>query len=80
MPNAAYISCQQGVAAESAPFTLIVGMQNNEHVFDSDHEGERPDDKRKDLKHIVVVWCAGEGGREDVQGAIGRRQISMSAM
>lgn len=38
------VSRQQAVQSECATLTIIVGAQDNESVFYSDDEGQRPDD------------------------------------
>lgn len=40
-----YVSGEERVAAECTALTLVVGAKDDEDVFGSDHEGERPDDE-----------------------------------
>lgn len=57
-----HISREQGVAAERAALSLVVGAQDNQDVLQRYHDGERPNHQGQDLYDIAPAWGTGECG------------------
>ena len=61
-----YISGQQRVDCERPSLSLIICSEDNEDIFDADHECEGPDDERKGAEQVIVARVGREGARVDV--------------
>ena len=64
----AYISAEQGIYRKCTAFALIIRSQHNEHILDSDHQGNTPDDEGEGPEEIVVAWLGSKGGGENIEG------------
>ena len=61
-----HVSGEQRVTTERAPFTLVVGMQHNRHIFERHHNRQRPEYDGKDLKEVIIGGQIGECTRVDI--------------
>jgi hypothetical protein len=55
-----YISTEQRISAKSTTLTLVIGVEDDQHVFDRDHHGKRPYDDRQDSDYVFVDRCLDE--------------------
>lgn len=62
-----YVSGDQGVDGKGTTFTLIVGTQHDQDIFDGNDNGESPDDERQGAEKVVVRGCRAKGTRIDVK-------------
>jgi hypothetical protein len=67
-PNSTDISRNKRIQRKGTTFTLIVGIQSDKSVFDSDHDGQRPDNQGQRSEHICLAGIFAEGRRIHVQG------------
>ena len=57
-----YISREQAVHCKGPTFALVVSVQHNEHVFDSDYQSHGPDDEGESA-HKIDPFRSGAEGR-----------------
>jgi hypothetical protein len=43
-----YITAEQRISAKGTALTVVIGVEDYQHIFDRDHHGERPYDDRQD--------------------------------
>jgi hypothetical protein len=61
-----YITRNKGIQCESTTLPFIIGMQHDQSIFDSHHDGQGPDDEGRGTEHIFLARVVAEGRREDV--------------
>ena len=65
-------AAERGQEREGAAFSLVVGTQHKDDVFQADHDDQRPEDHRHDAENIGGVWLqavfAGEAFLDGVEG------------
>lgn len=67
MEGRAYISREKSEQGKSSTLSLVICSEDDDDVFDANHQSQSPDDKRKDAKNIIVGRVGGEGRRVDVE-------------
>lgn len=61
------MSRQERVNGKGAALALVVGAEHDEDIFQSDDQGEGPDDERQSSEEIVVRRGGSEGGRVNIK-------------
>jgi hypothetical protein len=56
------MSRKKSEQGESSTFSLVICSKNDEDVFDANHQGQSPDDKREGTQKVIVGGIGGEGG------------------
>jgi hypothetical protein len=67
MKEEAYIARKKGKQRECTTLSLVICSQDDDDVFDANHQSQGPDDKRKDAEKVIVRWIGGEGRRVNVK-------------
>lgn len=62
MERRTYMSRKKSEQGESSTFSLVICSKNDEDVFDANHQGQSPDDKREGAQKVIVGGIGGEGG------------------
>ena len=62
-----YEASEQRVAAKSTALTFVIGMEDDEDVFDRHHERQGPDDDGQDFDDIGSGRRVRKSGREYVE-------------
>lgn len=64
-----YISRQQSISAESASFSFVIGVQDDDDVLDSHHHENCPENERKGAHQVLFAGRTGKCGRVDIKRA-----------
>lgn len=67
--ESAYKAREKRIGAECASFTIVVGVKNDQDIFERHHHCKRPNDQGCSAKEIDVIWCLGKSRREDIERA-----------
>jgi hypothetical protein len=57
-----YMSRKKSEQGKSSTFSLVICSKNDEDVFDANHQGQSPDDKREGTEKVIIGRIGGEGG------------------
>lgn len=70
------ISREQRVATKGTALSFVVGIEDNEDVFQRHHDSERPDDDRQNLHEIIILGRpVQESRRVDVEWTEGMLEV-----
>lgn len=62
-----YIASQEGVTRECTSLALIVRPQDEENIFQRDHNRQGPQYQREHLQQALIIWRIRESGAEHIQ-------------
>lgn len=62
-----YIASQEGVTRECTSLTLVVRPQDQENIFQRDHDRQGPQHQGEHLQQALIVWRSRECGAEHIQ-------------
>ena len=68
----------QGSQREDAAFAVVVGAQDKGHVFERDHDEQRPEDEREHAEHVVRRGLDGVVAGEALAQRIERRRADVA--
>lgn len=51
-----YVAAEQRIHAKTTTLSIVVSIEDDQNVFDSDHNRHRPDNQRKDSEKVLLCW------------------------